>query len=173
MENQINSKSIILNYGFYLGVIGILVNLTLFATGSLLDFEWVGNLAGTIAMIAIVVLGIKKIKEVNNGLLSWGEGVKIGLGISMVNAVIAVVYTYIFMNYIDPTYLERAMELQNQKWINQGLTESDIEKAKEIAQKFQSTASISVIILVTSAFFGFIISAIASAIMKKTEDTEA
>ena len=172
MENQANSKSIILNYGLYLGLIGIIVHLILFATGSLLEFQWINSLVSFIAMITLIVIGIKKFREANDGFISWGQGVKIGLGITMISAVIALVYTLLFMNFIDPTFQQQSMELQQQKWLDAGMTEEQIDGATEMAAKFQSPGLLSAIILATSAFFGFIFSAIVAAIMKKSEEEQ-
>jgi len=170
MENQTDSKNIILNYGLYLGLIGVIIHLILFATGSLLEFQWINSLVSFVAMVALIIIGIKKFREANEGFISWGQGVKIGLGITMISAVIALVYTLLFMNFIDPTFQQQAMELQQQKWLDVGMTEEQIENATAMAEKFQSPGILSAIILATSAFLGFIISAIVAAVMKKAEE---
>lgn len=166
MENQVSSKNIIINYGLYLGVISTIIHLIMFATGSLLEFQWIQGIASFIVMIAFIVLGIKKFKEVNEGFISWGQGVKIGMGITMISAVIAVIYTLLFVNIIDPTFQQQAMEIQQQAWLDAGFTENQIDTFTESAKKFQTPINISAMILAISAFFGFIIAAIAAAIMK-------
>lgn len=88
----------------------------------------------------------------------------------MISAVIGLVYTLIFMNFIDPTFQQQAMELQQQKWLDFGMTEEQIDASTAMAEKFQSPGILSAIILATSAFFGFIVSAIVAAIMKKNEE---
>ena len=40
MENQANSKNVILNYGLYLGVASILLSLIIYATGNHLEPHW-------------------------------------------------------------------------------------------------------------------------------------
>jgi hypothetical protein len=170
MENQANSKNIILTYGLYLGLIGVIVHLILFAAGSLLEYQWINSLVSFVAMIALIIIGIKKFREANDGFISWGQGVKIGLGITMISAVIALVYTLLFMTYIDPTFQQQAMEIQEQAWLDAGMTEEQVDNATAMAQKFQTPGILSAIILATSAFFGFIISAIVAAIMKKNEE---
>ena len=170
MENQVNSKSIILNNGLYLGVIGVIVHLCLYASGQLLELNWVNSIVGIIAMIALIVFGIKKYKESNNGFISWGQGLKIGMGITMVSAVITVIYIMLFMNVIEPGFQEQAMEFQKLAWLDMGMTEEQIESSAEMAKKFQSPAISSAMILGFSAFIGFIISAIIAAIMKKSEE---
>mgnify|MGYP003635031183 CR=1 FL=1 len=131
MENQANSKNIILNYGLYLGVIGIIVHLTLWASG---------------------------------------QGVKIGLGITMISAVIAVAYTLLFTNVIEPTFQQQAMDFQAKAWEDAGLTSDQIESSVAMAEKFNSPAIVSAMILAFSAFIGFVFSAIIAAIMKKSEE---
>ena len=44
MENQASSKSIILNYGLYLGVIGVIVHLALYASGKLFGENSLANM---------------------------------------------------------------------------------------------------------------------------------
>ena len=172
MENQANSKNIILNYGLYLGLIGAIVHLTLWATGNAIELQWLNTLISLAATIAFIILGIKKFKSDNGGFMSWSQGLKIGMGIVMISAVIAIVYTLLFMNVIDPNFQEHAMSIQEQAWADQGLSSDQIESAKEMTKKFQGPVILSVVILAWSAFVGFVISAITSAVMKKTEEDQ-
>ena len=172
MENQANSKSIILNNGLYLGITGVVVGLALWASGKYFELQWVGNLVGFIATILFIVLGINKFKSDNGGFMSWGQGLKIGMGIVMISAVITVIYTLLLTNVIDPNLQAQGMAFQEQAWIDQGLSSDQIESAKEMTEKFQSPLIISGIILIFAAFIGFIISAIVAAIMKKSEEEQ-
>lgn len=172
MENQASSKSIILNYGLYLGVIGVIVHLALYASGKLIELNWVNSLVWFIALIALTIMGIKKFKEANGTYISWGQGLKIGMGITMICAIITVVYILIFTNVIDPTFQDQVMEVQKQAWVDAGMTDSQIEDAVEMTKKFQGPAISSALVLAMSAFFGFIISAIIAAVMKKSDENE-
>ena len=170
MENQTNSKNIILNNGLYLGVIGVIVGLALWASGQYFELQWVGNLVGTIATIFFIVTGIKSYKNSNGGFISWGQGVKIGMGVVMVSAVITVIYTLLLTTVIDPNLQAQGIAIQEQAWIDQGLTSDQIESAKAMTEKFQGPGIISAIILIVAAIIGFVISAIVAAIMKKSEE---
>lgn len=170
MENQTNSKSIILNNGLYLGLTGVIVGLILYAMGKSLELQWVSSVVGFIATIAFVVLGLKTFKKNNGGFMSWGQGLKIGMGIVMISAVITVIYTLLFTNVIEPDFQQQAMEFQQQKWLDAGMTQDQIEAFTESSEKFQSPAIVSAMILAISAFIGFVISAITAAIMKKSEE---
>ena len=55
-------------------------------------------------MIAFMVLGIKKVKESNEGLLSLGEGLKTGMGIALISGIVGIIYFLLFVNFIDPDF---------------------------------------------------------------------
>ena len=52
------------------------------------------------------------------------------------------------------------------------MTEEQIESSKSMMEKFSSPAISSAIGIIAAAFFGFIISAIAVAVIKKTEEDQ-
>ncbi len=172
MENQTNSKSIILNYGLYLGVIGVFIHLAFYATGNLIKLGWLSGILGFVAMIALIVLGIKKFKADNNGFLTFGQALKVGVGIAVISAVISTIYTLIFTNVIEPEFQQQTLEIQRQAWIDAGLNDEQIEASEAMAKKFSSPMITAPLAIVVSAFFGFIISAISGAIMKKTEEND-
>ena len=172
MENQANSKGIILNYGLYLGLAGVFIHLIFYATGNLISLGWLSGVIGFVAMIALIILGIKKFKADNGGFLTFGQALKVGVGIAIISAVISTIYTLIFTNIIDPSIQEQAIALQKQAWIDSGLNEDQLEASEAMAQKMQSPMITVPLAIVVSAFFGFIISAIGGAIMKKTEEND-
>ena len=170
MENKVSSKSIMMNYGVILAVVSILLNLTFYATGTLLTMGWLAGIIGFVAMIIILVMGIKKFKDENGGFLSFGQAVKIGVGIAIFSALIGVVYNLVFNNFIDPEFQNQMMDVQRQAWADANMTSEQIEAAESMASTFSSPAITSAVQIVAAAFFGFIISAISGAIMKKSEE---
>ena len=118
----------------------------------------------------MIVFGIKKYKETNEGFLTWGQGVKIGVGIAIVAALIGTIYNYLFMNFIEPEYLNQVMEVSNQKLLDQGQTEEQIEAINKMSEAFNSPLLIAAMGIIGSAVGGFIVAAIAAAIMKKSEE---
>ena len=172
MENQVNSKKIIINKGGILGLATVLYSLIVYATGNHLEPHWSGTLISSALFIGIIVLGIKGFKSENNGYLSWGEGVKIGIGIAVIAGLINVIYSYIFMNFIEPDFMNQMMEVQNQAFIDQGMTEEQIEMSNEMSEKFQSPGIMAAMGIIMYAIVGFIVSAIGAAIMKKSEEEQ-
>ena len=172
MENQANSKSIIINYGLYFGAASVLLSLVLYALGKHLEQGFGIMAIGFAIMIAFVVLGIKKFKSINNGYVSWGQAVKIGVGLVVVGSIITVIYQQVFMNFIEPDFLDQVAQRTEQTLLDAGLNDEQIESQIEMQKKFQSPAISIPLGIVMSAFFGFIVSAIAGAIMKKTEEEQ-
>ncbi len=172
MENQVSSKSIILNYGLYLGIATVLINLVNYAMGNHLDPHWsIGVISGAL-FIGFIIYGIKNFKEANGGIISWGQAVKIGVGVVIIAALIGSIYNYIFMNFIEPDYMSQLMEVQNQKYLDQGLTEEQIEMSNSISEKFKNPTIIAATGIIGSAIGGFIVSAIAGAFMKESGEEE-
>lgn len=172
MENQADSKKIIINYGLILAGASILIGLIQYAMGTHLEQNWVSSFIGFLLVITLTVLGIKKFKEVNNGFLSWGQAVKIGVGIAAVAGLIGALYQYVFINFIEPDFVELIAEKQEEVLLEQGYTDEQIEAAQEMSKKFQGPIIMSAMSIIGSAILGFIISAIAGAVMKKTEQDD-
>ena len=84
MENQANSKSVILNYGLYLGLATVTISLVKYAMGALYTQEYYSGILGLIFMIAFIVLGLKNYKAANGGLITFGQSVKVGIGVAMI-----------------------------------------------------------------------------------------
>ena len=170
MENQANSKSFMVNNGVILGVVSVLFLLVTYATGNHLNPHWSKSIIDVVIFIGVIFYGIKQFKEANGGFLSWGQGVKIGVGIAVLGGLIVVIYNYIFMSFIEPDFMNQMMEVQNQMLLDQGMTEEQIEAANEMSQAFQSPGIMSAAGIISYAIGGFIVSAITAAIMKKSEE---
>lgn len=172
MENQAPSKGIMLNYGAILGIVSVLVSVTVYALGHHLEQDWKVGLLNFVLMIVILSMGIKKYKESNAGFLSFGQAVKVGVGIAIVSAVIGILYNLIFTNVIEPDFMNQMLDKQRELWAENNMTEEQIESAEGMFKTFSSPAITSAIGIVAAAFFGFIISAIAGAIMKKSPEDQ-
>lgn len=108
MENNANStKNIALNYGLILGFTTVLISVVTYIIDMPLKTGWISGLLGIIVMIALIVLGIKKYKEGNDGFVSLTEALKVGIAIALVGGIIGSLYQLVFLSYIDPEYISR------------------------------------------------------------------
>jgi len=171
MENQTTSaKSIMINYGLVLGLISILTSVTVYAMGHTYDQHWSIGVVSFLIMIAVIVMGIKKFKESNNGYLKLGEALKIGLGIALISGIISVLYTYVFTTFIEPDFFKNLVQIQEQKWMAAGMSDEQIENSKIMMSKMSNPMMTAGFSVIGSVFFGFIISLISGAIMKKSNE---
>ena len=174
MENQPNTskKSIMLNYGAILGFASIIVMLINYVVGDIYQPHWSLMIFSLAVTSTIIVIGLKKVKEMNSGLLSVGEAIKIGLGISLISALIYIVYLLIFYNMIEPDYFTNMAKVQEQMIMERypNLTDEQMEGAIKNAGMFANTGANLTLTMIVSLFFGLIISLIAGLVMKKTEE---
>ncbi|WP_299668944.1 DUF4199 domain-containing protein [uncultured Polaribacter sp.] len=170
MENQTNSKSIILNYGLYLGLASVIIALIKYATGNLYVQEYYSGIVGILLLIAFIVLGIKKYKSDNGGFISFGQSVKIGIGLTMIATLIIIAYYFLLSTFIEPDFAANSIEAQKVMLADSfGMTEGQIEEAtKNAGDNF--SLNLFGGILIMNLFLGGITSLIAGAIMKKSEE---
>ena len=171
MENQAPSKSIILNYGLYTGILSILIAVILYALGMSANPGIAMGIVSFVAPLILLVLGIKKFKTTNNGVMSWGQGVKVGVGIALVWGVLALGFQFILENVIDPGLIEQKLQVTRTALENWGMNQDVIDAQLE-KQRNQNPLFASALGLILFAVIGFIVSAIAAAIMKKSEEEQ-
>ena len=177
MENQTkttSAKQIMLNYGLILGFVSILINVTNYAVGDIYKPHWSVQAISVLVSIAFIVLGLKKLKESNEGYLTLAASLKTGIGIMLIGGIIGLIYTYIFMTFIEPNFMSNMMELQQQKMLETrpNMTDEQVEAAMGMAKKFSGFWVIAIAGLLWSVFIGFVISLISGLIMKKTPEQD-
>jgi hypothetical protein len=175
MKNQKSaSTSIMLNYGLILGFASIFIAVANFAFGDVYKPHWGMQVVSAAATIIIIVYGLKKIKENNEGFLSLGESLKTGLGIALISGIVFVVYFFVFTNYIEPEYYTNSEKVAEATILETYPTWSDeqVEAAVAMSKKMQGFGMMSAIVMIMSLFFGFIVSLIAGLIMKRVPEED-
>ncbi|MFK8058683.1 MAG: DUF4199 domain-containing protein [Polaribacter sp.] len=172
MENQASSKSIILNNGLYYGLVLVISSLIVYALGMHLDPNggYINLAIMVVALIAFPIIGMSAFKKINGGFMSWGEGVKIGVGIVVIGSLIGIIYQHIFTGFIEPEFYTKLEEVTRTGLVDAGLTEDQIDAQIEMTSKFQGTIIGDAIGLLFMAFIGFVISAIVAAVTKNVEE---
>ena len=172
-QPQVSRKSIMLNYGLLMGFASIIVALVNYVVSeNLYEPHWllmVGSLAVT---IIIIILGIKKVKESNSGFLSVSDAIKTGLGISLISAIVYIIYLLIFYNMIEPEYFDNMVQFQEQMIIEKypNFTDEQLEGAIKSSAMFANTGANITMTLIFSLFIGLIISLIGGLIMRKSDE---
>ena len=173
MENQASSKNIMLNYGFIYGLVLIITSVVIYAMN--LHYDRIGAFTGlailVISILLFPILGLAKFKRDNMNIMSWGQAVKIGMGIIILGTLINIAYTFLFSEIIEPSYNETILQMQENELIAaEKFTPEQIDQQIEISSMFQGTVLGASVGILFFAFIGFVISAIVGAIMKRTEE---
>ena len=171
---QASLKKIAINYGLLLALLSIVLQVISYVLDSHIDRPWWLNVGQLIISVSVLVYGIKLFKTENAGFLTVGEALKTGLAISLVAGIVAVIFNYIFMNFIDPDFVQKTLDFSRQQMIENypNMTEAQIESSMSITEKFMSPWIMSAFSLMLTLFFGFIISLVAGMIMKRNPPTQ-
>ena len=175
MENQTTTpKQIMLNYGLILGFISILISVANYAVGDIYTPHWSMTVIGLIVPIVFIVLGLKKLKELNGGFLKLGESLKIGLGIALISGIIFMIYFFAFTNFVETEFYVRALEVKEQAVLEAypNFTDEQLEATMAMQEKTNNPTFTSAFILIFNLFYGFIVALIAGLIMKKTQEED-
>lgn len=166
---QASVKKIALNYGVLLALLSIVLQVISYVLDAHIDRPWWLSVLQLLISVSVIVYGIKSFKTGNAGFLTLGQALKTGVAISLVAGIIAVIFNYIFMNFIDPDFIEKTMEFSREQMItdNPNLSQEQLDNAMEISAKFMSPWIMSAFAIIATLFFGFIISLVSGLIMRK------
>lgn len=116
---KISQYKIALKWGLIAGGIIILISTLLFIIG--IGYKPVGlqQLLNFIVFGAVTALALYKFKIENDGFLSLGKAMLIGLGITIIGSLLIVLWMYIFSAFIDVDFYFEAQKEYN-TW-NHGL----------------------------------------------------
>lgn len=173
----VDSKSIMLKNGLYLGLAIVLLGVVMYASGmtySENSVVGIANIGLKIAfMIFFIVLGIKQFKAENSGFLELGQALKVGIGITLVSALIEAAYALLFMTVIEPDFVDKMLEIQRtvMSEANPNLTAQQLDGAIEMSRKFMSPVFTLPISILWNLFLGLVISLIAGAVMQRKQET--
>ena len=83
--------------------------------------------------------------------------------------IISIVYLLLFTNFIEPDFKNQVIESSIVKWEDAGMSSDQIEMSTKMTNDYFELSLYGSIVVMT-LFLGFVISAIVSAIMKKSEE---
>ena len=171
MENQQSSiKSTMITYGLILGGISVVFQLMLFFLDMHYQQPPAVGIVSIVIMIGLLVYAFIQYKKENEGFFSLSEALKIGLGISLISAIIGIVYSFVLTEVLDPATMQKSLDFQFEKMRaeNPEMNQDQIDMARDMSQKFSGPLIRSAFQLIGALFFGFIISLIGGLIVKKS-----
>jgi len=147
-------------------LIGILTGLSNPA-GGMMKMMVVG-LVSIIITIGIIVYAIKMHRDNDlGGYVSLGRAFLVGLIASVIAALIGIIFNYVYMNFIDPTYIDTVVEGMEEMMSGFDLPEEVMEQSIEDARASLAPGKMFTTGLLSAAAVSAVISIICAAIMKK------
>ena len=122
MENQAPSlQSTILQYGVLLGIVSVVFGLMLYFLDMHYTQESAVGIVSIVITVAVICVAQYNFRNDNSGFLSFGEALKVGMGVALVSGVISVLYQILLVTVIDPDTVTKMMEVAQNKLIDQTL----------------------------------------------------
>ncbi|WP_179009223.1 DUF4199 domain-containing protein [Winogradskyella forsetii] len=169
-------KNTVIKYGLYALLSGFVLFGLPFLFGMGVNFEY-GELIGYTSMVLsllFVHFGIKHYRDkVNEGNVSLGKAIGIGMLIALFSAVGVAVFDYIYTTQINPDFAKEYLEYSlNKMEANLSPEEFKIESANLIQQMkdYGSPSLMAFMMFVTVMILGFIISLISGLILQRKKN---
>jgi len=156
-----------MTYGAIIGLALVVYSVILYITG--LTFNKGLGLIQYVILIAGLYLGTKAYRDNSlGGFISYGHALGLGVLIALFVGIISVFFQYILMRFIDPGLVEKSMAMLEEQFENNRFIPDDqVEMALEKARQNMTAVWTVPLGILTFTFFGFIISLVTAAIVKK------
>lgn len=163
MEQEITPGSVSRKYGLIVGLIGIIITAIVYMVigDSQSPVAWLAS----VVLIVGIVLAHNEFKKMGDGFMSFGQGFRIGFMISFISGVLQSLFSYIYLAFIDESFLREQREAMIMAMEDQGLG-ADTPMVS-MMESFASPGAIAIFGIVGSALGGLILGLIISAITKK------
>jgi hypothetical protein len=171
-------KRIIFIYGCIGGVIIITSMMATmpFVMDGTLDMDnsqWLGYITMTIAL-SVIFFGVKSHRDNQlDGVITFGQGFKVGILIALVTSVIYVVWWEIYMHFFMSDFAEQYASKVMEAAKASGATEQELAKKLEettAAQEMYSKFYIRVLLTFSEIFpVGLLLSLVSAALLKRKE----
>ncbi len=156
-------------YGLISGVVGVLFNLVMYITGinrtgSMQMIQWLG----LIIPITCMYFAIKTYKEeIGNGWITFGKAFNQAFMVGLIGGVIGSVYHFLYIKFIDPTFIDFQMNQQLEKMTDRGMSEEMIEQAMKQTAPFMTPPVQLGFAILFSLFFAAVLGLLLAGLMKK------
>ena len=103
-ENKLTTGKLALKYGLIIAAISIVFNLMLYSQDLHYQIDltriFINIGIGLLFVIVASVLAMKEFKKANDGLMSVSQGLKIGVGLSLISGIIGIIFSFVLAEFI-------------------------------------------------------------------------
>lgn len=154
-----------LNWGLILGAASIAYTVILYIAGLITNKP--AGYVGILISIIVLYLGIKSYRDQSlGGAISYGQALGAGVLISLFGTIVSIFFTLLLFTVIDSGLIDTALQESADQMVQRGMDDSQIEQGLSIAKKMFVPMMV-IFGTLSGVFFGFIISLVHAAILKK------
>jgi hypothetical protein len=168
MEDHKNSlMKQAMTYGAIIGIALVVYSVLLYITG--MTFSKGLGFIQYIILFGGIFMGAKSYRDnVLGGAITYGKALWLGVLISVFVGIINVFFNFLMMRYIDPGLIDKYMAIMEEQFENSRFIPADqFEEAMERSRDAMTAVWSLPVGVLSFTFFGFIISLITSAFVKK------
>ena len=161
---QVTVKQVSMKWGAITAMIMIIYGLILHFAG--LSGNQSLSYVNYLFLVVCIYLAQKSFKDEGDGFMGYGQGLGIGSLTTLIGGAISMVFSYLYVKFVDDSIIQIAMDTQYEKLVEKGMSEDQIDKVMDMSSAFMAPEVMFPIAFVFMMFIGFIISLIVSAITK-------
>ncbi|MGB4205962.1 MAG: DUF4199 domain-containing protein [Bacteroidales bacterium] len=121
-------------------------------------------------LLAGIIWGTKKFRDhYNNGLLTYGQGIKSGLLIGLYTGIINAVYTFLFFKYFAPEQISVVLQKYEEQILERtpDITDQQLDMALSMTEKFMTPGFMAFNSLIYTLLSALLLSLIVAIFMKR------
>lgn len=147
-------------YGLIEGVLGFILFLIVALTGARQNWLVTGI---NIAILAVLmVLAHLEFKKTHEGMMTYGQGVGLGILLAVIASVLSGILLYIYVGFINTGYPAAALKIQQAALEERGLSGAQLDQALSMTSVMLTPVGIVVSSLISGVIVGFIVALIVS-----------
>ncbi|MBQ4804113.1 DUF4199 domain-containing protein [Aquimarina sp. MMG015] len=171
-SKSIPIKKYVLIYGIVLGFSIITYSILTYLTGNYTVKNLFHYSILFLLTISSIITGLILFKKNNEGFISLGEALIIGIGITVFGGIIITLWEILLIRVIDPEIITQLEDKQIKKIAEKAndFTQENIERKIEITKKFTSPLIMFITAFLEDIIVGFTMSLITGLIIRKKRD---
>ena len=157
-------------YGLYLSVALIILSL-LFYVLDLYTETWTGYIAYAFILAGVVISSVHYRNKYLGGYIQYGKSVSVGFLTGLFSAIVAAIFTFVFMQVLGEDYRQVLMQIAEENIISSSpeISDEELDMALNISEKMMRPGMMSLMAFLGYTFFSLIFALIASIFIKKEE----
>lgn len=153
-----------MRYGLYYGVLAVVLSLVFYLSGN--PTAGASKWLSTILAITLIIVTQLQLRKAGGGFLSYGRSLGVAVLTMLFGSLIVAAFTFLLFKF-DPALLDEIMLAAEEKLVDQGMNEDEIEFSLKILSIMQTPFMLAVSAILNLVFSGLVIGAITAIFTSK------